>query len=196
MVKQQQRGKTSSTGPSEYRVRRGVVVQIAWLPETANITCHRDGPNSSFEISGTLSKDTTEECWPEPPHVMFANLGAGDSRAVEAFIKRYGILHWNGPLGSLAKESNVGTREDILRTRDRNQQQLAGQIENALRGPFRSSNRHFSIESFGLFLDQDHLRDVWEDAEPVEELEAQIVAGIVVKQDTVELVPEDLWALI
>src|SRR5258708_34258788 len=100
MVKQQQRGKTSSTGPSEYRFSRGVVVPIAWLPETANITSHRDGPKSSFQISGTLRKDTTEECWPEPPHVRFAILRAGNSCAVEAFSKEFVTLHGNEPLRS------------------------------------------------------------------------------------------------
>jgi hypothetical protein len=198
MVKQQSEAKTSSTRSSDYRVSRGEVVPIAWLPETANLGFHQDG--TKFEISGTLRKDVTEEHWPEPPHIAFANLHVEDPQAVEAFVKRYGILHWSpASKGFPEKESNVGTREDILRIRNKNQQQLKTQIENAIGHAIHGSepeNRQFSVESFGLFLDQDHLWGVWEDAELVEELEAQIAVNVVIKRGIVELVPGDLWALI
>src|SRR5712691_10712216 len=87
MVKQQEEAKTSCTRSGEYKFPKGVVVPIAWLPETTNTTVYQDGPNVSFEISGMLRKDTTEERWPEPPYVRFANLRVNDPQAVEAFIK-------------------------------------------------------------------------------------------------------------
>jgi hypothetical protein len=133
----------------------------------------------------------------QPPHVAFANLHAEDPRAVEAFVKRYGILHWDATSQKLLEEeSNVGIREDILRTRDLNHQQLRTQIENVLHGSPLPENRHYSVESFGLFLDQDHLQGIWEDAESVEELETQVVVNVAIKEHTVELLPRDLWALI
>jgi hypothetical protein len=73
---------------------------------------------------------------------------------------------------------------------------LASQIENALRDSSIPENRLFSVESFGLEMDQDHLQGVWEDAESVDELEADIVVSTAIKADTVEVVPRDLWALI
>jgi hypothetical protein len=195
MVKQRSEAKTSSTKSSEYKFSRGKVTPIAWLPETANLIFHQG--DTKFEISGTLREDVTEERWSEPPHIAFANLRVEDPQAVDAFVKRYGILHWNAASRAFPeKESNVGTRENILRIRDRNQQELKTRLENAIQGSPRPENRQFSVESFGLFLDQDHLQGVWEDAEPVEELEAQVAASVVIKQDIVELVSEDLWALI
>jgi hypothetical protein len=197
MVKQFERAKTSSTRSSGYRLSRGEVVPVAWLPETARTNSYQEGPNVKFEVSGTLRKDTTEERWPEPPHVAFANLHASDPRAVEAFVRRYGILHWHRPSQAFVeKESNVGTRDDILRMRDRNQQQMKTLIEKALHDSAGPENKQFSVESFGVELDQDHLRGVWEDVESIEELEAQIATGIGIKQDSVEIWPDDLWALI
>jgi len=194
MVKQAQEAKTSSTRSGEYQISKGVVVPVAWLPETTNTTAHQDGPNVSFEISGKLRKGPAEERWSEPPHVAFANLHAEDARAVEAFVKRYGILHWDAVSQEpVQKESNVGTREDILRTRRLNQQRLKTKIEN-FGSPIE--NRLYSVESFGLFLDQDHLRGIWEDSELIGELETQVVVTIAIKEDAVELLPKDIWALI
>lgn len=62
-----------------------------WIPES--LESQPDSKGTGYVISGTLSVPPDGLLWPEPPHIVFANLRADDVESVKAFLRRYGPLH-------------------------------------------------------------------------------------------------------
>ena len=96
MVKQTSAAKNSSIGKPQYGFPC-YVESSSILPETTEVKLVEDLGSmggvdgvSGYVISGNLGDAAAE--WPEPPHVVFANLLAEKPEAVESFTKRYGVL--------------------------------------------------------------------------------------------------------
>jgi len=96
MVKQNTTTKNSSIAKPQY-VFPCYVENLSDLPETTEVRLVENLGSvggvegvSGYVISGKLGDKAAE--WPEPPHVVFANLLAEKPEAVENFTKRYGVL--------------------------------------------------------------------------------------------------------
>jgi hypothetical protein len=166
MVKQQREAKTSSRNKrgSEYELP-SYVTGGGFLPITIQTVVGLSpstGEPGYFAISGTLYPDGLSEAeaqekgisneaealanlrevereqWLDPPHIAFANLRVNDSRSVEAFIRRYGVLHLEGRRGFL--HSGDSTTRVVL------------------------PQQQFRIESPEVEEEQLHLRAAWETA--------------------------------
>jgi hypothetical protein len=157
-VKQQGEAKTSSTNLGSGPQFPSSIVCGYHLPLTMETKSGSDVERDSMEpgskdvprgfvISGSLDKWRFggEFTWPEAPHIAFANLLVEDARAVEAFIKRYGVL----------KESFLD--------KDPEEAEAAAQLRKLGIAPFKSPPpKTFSIDSTLLEDLQEHLRGAWD----------------------------------
>lgn len=155
-----------------------------------------------YVIYGSLRQEdgeyivADENQWSEPPHIAFANLRADDARAVEAFIRRYGLL------SDLSRfdpkdEKKIGNLKITFED---------GQPQYEIVG----ERPYFSIEGAHVLLPQDQLRRAWQDpkgapfdrvqhALATEDIERQVedfAANVDVSEGGVQLHPKDLWTLI
>jgi hypothetical protein len=106
----------------------------------------KDAPGG-FVISGTLDewRFGGESTWPEDPHIAFANLLLEDAKAVEAFVKRYGV----------PKESFFD--------KDKEEAESAAYLRQLGIAPFKSPPpKTFSIDSSLLEQLQERLRGAWD----------------------------------
>ena len=97
MVKQKERTKNSSKrGFEEYRFPCSIN-PASFVPETTELKIVDDlGPAYAEGVPGYFILGSLEHAkqspWSEPPHVAFANLRVEDSKAADAFTRRYGVL--------------------------------------------------------------------------------------------------------
>jgi hypothetical protein len=99
-----------------------------------------------YVISGTLDKQRFggESTWREAPHIAFANLRVEDPKAVDAFIKRYGVL------------------KDSFLDKDPEEAEAVGVMRQLGVPPFESPpSETFSMDSMLLEQLQDGLCQAW-----------------------------------
>jgi hypothetical protein len=182
MVKQAQPMKTSSKDwRSDYHFP-SYIVGGCYLPATIKTTVEQDSKGDfEYLISGTLlSKsgllvEESQDQWPEPPHLVFANLRVDDPKSAEAFIRRYGLLESTGK-SHLEFVDRVVSRGEPVR-------------------------RNFDLRSNNLKLTQLILRAAWEgDLLSIDALEFQVeektAVDIRVREGSVQLRTEDLHTFI
>jgi hypothetical protein len=200
LVKQKEEAKTSSKNLGAGPQFPSSIVCGYHLPLTIETKSGSDVERDSMEpgskdlprgfvISGTLDKwrFSGEFTWPEAPHIAFANLLVEDARAVEAFVKRYGVL------------------QEAFLNKDPEEAEAVAYLRQHGITPLKSPPpKTFSIDSSLLEDLQEHLRGAWDNDWKLHKayvglLQDQIELGtavIVQSPGAVVLRTEDPWTFI
>jgi hypothetical protein len=162
------------------------IVPCCYLPASVQTTLDPEPStgHSGYVISGSLIKEdgqfivARESEWPEPPHIVFANLHSDNVHVVEAFTKQYGLL------------------TELIRYDDPG----AGFVGEEHLTFTKGKRPYFQFRSLQLVEPQNVLRRAWR-GEPqyVHEIEfavQHIDLQLDVENGTVKLQPKDLWTLI